>query len=55
MSSSKKNAPGGKMVNMTTFTSSVQTLRDELRTEISQIQAQQNQMMDKFKRDLKVP
>ena len=42
------------MVNMSTFNSSIQTLRNELKTEIGQIQAQQHQMMDKFKRDLKV-
>ena len=42
------------MVNMSTFQSSLQTLRTELKTEIDQIQAQQHQMMDKFKRDLKV-
>ena len=50
----KKSAPGGKMVTMTMFNTQVQGLRNELTKEISHIKAQQTQMMDKFKRDLKV-
>ena len=50
----KKNAPGGKMVTMTTFQTQLQALRSEIKTDISNIQEKQTQMMDKFKRDLKV-
>ena len=42
------------MVTMTMFNTQVQGLRNELTKEISHIKAQQTQMMDKFKRDLKV-
>ena len=42
------------MVTMTMFNTQVQGLRNELTKEISLIKAQQTQMMDKFKRDLKV-
>ena len=42
------------MVTMTTFQTQLQALRSEIKTDISNIQEKQTQMMDKFKRDLKV-